>query len=117
MGNTSVAGTAGGLYALEGEHPYVWTFGIHRLCEGGRRFSGDPVGLRQVGEATWDVYYCHQRIVRIGMLPEEDVGPDCAVNEAATYGSLRAQDGDPRGWARNAAGRRLVDALTAADDV
>jgi transposase InsO family protein len=83
----------------------------------GKAFSGDPVGLRQVGEATWDVYYCHQRIARIGMLPEEDVGPDCAVNEAATYGSLRAQDGDPRGWARNAAGRRPVDALTAADDV
>jgi transposase InsO family protein len=31
----------------------------------GKAFIGDPVGLRQVGEAVWDVHYCHQRIVRI----------------------------------------------------
>jgi transposase InsO family protein len=28
----------------------------------GKAFAGQPVGLRQVGEAVWDVYYCHQRI-------------------------------------------------------
>lgn len=31
----------------------------------GRAFAREPVGLRQVGEATWDVYYCHQRLVRL----------------------------------------------------
>jgi transposase InsO family protein len=33
----------------------------------GKAFSGDPVGLRQVGEAVWDVYYCHQRITRLDL--------------------------------------------------
>lgn len=33
----------------------------------GKAFRGDPVGLRQIGEAVWDVYYCHQRIVRIDL--------------------------------------------------
>lgn len=31
----------------------------------GKAFMGDPVGLRQAGEAIWDVYYCHQPIVQI----------------------------------------------------
>jgi transposase InsO family protein len=33
----------------------------------GKAFIGDPVGLRQVGEAVWDVYYCHQKIVRLDL--------------------------------------------------
>jgi len=33
----------------------------------GKAFCGDPVGLRQVGETLWDVYYCHQRIVQIDL--------------------------------------------------
>jgi transposase InsO family protein len=33
----------------------------------GKAFIGDPVGLLQVGEAVWEVYYCHQRIVRIDL--------------------------------------------------
>ena len=31
----------------------------------GKAFCGDPVGLRQVGDSLFDVYYCHQRIVQI----------------------------------------------------
>jgi transposase InsO family protein len=30
-----------------------------------KAFCGDPVGLRQVGEAVWDVYYCHQRVAQL----------------------------------------------------
>ena len=33
----------------------------------GKAFAGDPVGLRQVGEAVWDVFYCQQRIVQIDL--------------------------------------------------
>lgn len=33
----------------------------------GKAFAGEPVGLRQVGEAAWDVYYCHQRVARIDL--------------------------------------------------
>lgn len=33
----------------------------------GKAFAGQPVGLRQVREAVWDVYYCHQRISRIDL--------------------------------------------------
>ena len=33
----------------------------------GRAFAGEPVGLLQVGETMWDVYYCHQRIARIDL--------------------------------------------------
>jgi transposase InsO family protein len=33
----------------------------------GKAFCGDPVGLRQVGESVYDVYYCHQFIVRIDL--------------------------------------------------
>ena len=33
----------------------------------GKAFYGDPVGLRQVGELAWDVYYCHQRVVRLDL--------------------------------------------------
>jgi transposase InsO family protein len=33
----------------------------------GKAFAGQPVGLLQVGEAVWDVYYCHQRIARIDL--------------------------------------------------
>ena len=33
----------------------------------GKAFCGDLVGLRQVGESLFDVYYCHQRIVRIDL--------------------------------------------------
>jgi transposase InsO family protein len=33
----------------------------------GRAFAGEPVGLLQVGEHVWDVYYCHQRIARIDL--------------------------------------------------
>jgi transposase InsO family protein len=69
----------------------------------GKAFAGEPVGLLQVGEAVWDVYYCHQRIACI------DLAADTSVNEPATHGSLRAQDGDPGGWARDAAGRGLID--------
>src|SRR6266545_1834056 len=38
-----------------------------------RAFAGDPVGLRQVGEAVWNVYYCHQRVAQIDLnvLPTE----------------------------------------------
>ncbi len=32
-----------------------------------KAFSGDPVGLRQVGEGVWDAYYCHQRVARIDL--------------------------------------------------
>ena len=33
----------------------------------GKAFCGDPVGLRQVEESIYDVYYCHQRIVRLDL--------------------------------------------------
>jgi transposase InsO family protein len=33
----------------------------------GKAFIGDPVGLHQVGDAMWDVYYCHQKIARIDL--------------------------------------------------
>jgi transposase InsO family protein len=33
----------------------------------GKAFAGDPVGLLQVGETVWDVYYCHQRVTRIDL--------------------------------------------------
>lgn len=33
----------------------------------GKAFAGQPVGLRQVDEAIWDVYYCHQRVSRIDL--------------------------------------------------
>jgi transposase InsO family protein len=33
----------------------------------GKAFAKEPVGLRQVGEGVWDVYYCHQRLVRIDL--------------------------------------------------
>lgn len=42
----------------------------------GKAFAGEPAGLRQVGEDVWDVYYCHQRIVRLDLSspsPLEDV--------------------------------------------
>jgi transposase InsO family protein len=38
----------------------------------GKAFSGDPVGLRQVGESVWDVYYCHQRLARIDLIQRQD---------------------------------------------
>jgi hypothetical protein len=36
---------------------------------------GEPVGLRQVGDAVWDVYYCHHPITQVDLsLPaQEDV--------------------------------------------
>ena len=38
----------------------------------GKAFTGEPVGLRQVGEAVWDVYYCHQPITQVDLsLPVE----------------------------------------------
>jgi transposase InsO family protein len=76
----------------------------------GKAFAGDPVGLKQVGEATWNVYYCHQRVAEIDFLAPADGKPVRSVSKPATHGSLRAQDGDPGGWARNAAGRGLADA-------
>jgi len=45
-----------GRVKLKGERYYV-----------GKAFAGEPVGLRQVGEAVWDVYYCHQRIAQIDL--------------------------------------------------
>ena len=33
----------------------------------GKAFAKEPVGLRQAGEGVWDVYYCHQRLVRIDL--------------------------------------------------
>jgi transposase InsO family protein len=33
----------------------------------GKAFAGQPVGLLQVGERVWDVYYCHQRVARIDL--------------------------------------------------
>jgi len=33
----------------------------------GRAFAGEPVGLLQVGESVWDVYYGHQRIAQIDL--------------------------------------------------
>jgi hypothetical protein len=33
----------------------------------GRAFTGEPVGLLQVGERVWDAYYCHQRIARLDL--------------------------------------------------
>jgi transposase InsO family protein len=39
----------------------------------GKAFAGDPVGLRQVGDSLYDVYYCHQRIVQLDLsLPPVD---------------------------------------------
>ena len=58
---------------------YDTEFEVRRVKENGRikfqgrelplskAFSGDPVGLRQVGEGVWDVYYCHQRVARIDL--------------------------------------------------
>jgi transposase InsO family protein len=80
----------------------------------GKAFAGEPVGLLQTGEAIWDVYYCHQRIAQIDLsVAASDDAAARGVNEPATHGSLPAQDGDPGGWAGNAAGRGLVDAATA----
>ena len=45
-----------GVIRVKGRHFFV-----------GKAFSGEPVGLRQVGEAAWDVYFCHQRIVHIDL--------------------------------------------------
>lgn len=45
-----------GRIKLKGRHFFV-----------GKAFAGDPVGLRQVGESAWDVYYCHQRLIRIDL--------------------------------------------------
>ncbi len=42
----------------------------------GKAFSGDPVGLRQIGEHVWDVYYCHQRVVRIDLTQPSSCGED-----------------------------------------
>lgn len=39
--------------------------GLHLFV--GKGFSGEPVGLRQVDEGIWDVYYCHQRVLRIDL--------------------------------------------------
>jgi transposase InsO family protein len=72
----------------------------------GKAFAGEAVGLRQVGEALWDVYYCHQRIARID-LRESQTELGLEDEAAAKHGSLRAEDGDPGGSARNAAGRGL----------
>ena len=33
----------------------------------GKAFCGDPVGVRQVGDSLFDVYYCHQPITRIDL--------------------------------------------------
>lgn len=33
----------------------------------GKAFTGEPVGLRQVGDAVWDVYYCHQPITQVDL--------------------------------------------------
>ena len=33
----------------------------------GKAFAGELVGLRQTGEQTWDVYYCHQRIATLDL--------------------------------------------------
>lgn len=38
----------------------------------GKAFAGEPVGLLQVGETTWDVYYCHQRIACIDLTQPPD---------------------------------------------
>jgi transposase InsO family protein len=38
----------------------------------GKAFIGEPVGLLQVGEAVWDVYYCHQRIAQIDVSQSSD---------------------------------------------
>jgi transposase InsO family protein len=62
----------------------------------GRAFAGEPVGLLQVGEAAWDVYYCHQRIAQIDLsVTGTHLNPADRVTKPATYGSLRAQDGGP----------------------
>jgi transposase InsO family protein len=39
--------------------------GLHLFV--GKGFAAEPVGLRQVGEALWDVYYCHQRVTQIDL--------------------------------------------------
>ena len=74
-----------------------------------KAFAGEPVGLLQVGDTVWDVYYCHQRISQIDLsapaLPGE---PARRAGKPATHGSLLAQSGVPDGWARNAAGRGLA---------
>lgn len=33
----------------------------------GKAFTGQPVGLHQIGEGVWDVYYCHQKIARVDL--------------------------------------------------
>lgn len=77
----------------------------------GKAFIGEPVGLLQTGESLWDVYYCHQRIAQIDLsVTRTDVDPSEGVTNPTMHDSLRAQDGDPGGWARNAVGRGLVDA-------
>jgi len=32
-----------------------------------RGFIGEPVGLRPLGDGTWDVYYCHQQIGQVDL--------------------------------------------------
>ncbi len=39
-----------------------------------RAFVGEPVALRASGEGVWDVYYCHQRVGRVGHNPSSDRG-------------------------------------------
>ena len=45
-----------GRIKLKGQHFFL-----------GKAFAGDPVGLKQVGERVWDVFYCHQRLARIDL--------------------------------------------------
>jgi transposase InsO family protein len=42
----------------------------------GKAFAREPVGLRQVGEGEWDVYYCHQRIVHLDLTGPSPEQPD-----------------------------------------
>ena len=33
----------------------------------GKAFAGEPVGLREAADGSWDVYYCHQRVAVINL--------------------------------------------------
>lgn len=58
---------------------YDCDFEVRRVRENGRiklngrehpvskAFSGEPVGLREVADGKWEVYYCHQRVATIDL--------------------------------------------------
>ena len=89
---------ASGRVKLKGERYFV-----------GKAFAGEPVGLLQMAELVWDVYYCHQRIAQIDLTvgdEDENQREPPRVRDARQL--ARPGRGPPGEWAHNAAGRGPV---------